>query len=52
MSYQFLGLFNIKSILLEEKLRYYLTHSFEDKGALSIYLSIYLSVCGGAPRVV
>ena len=27
-----LGLFNAKSILLEEQLRYYLTHSCEDKG--------------------
>ena len=35
------GLFNVKSILLEEKLQYYLIHALEDK-AVHIFPKVYV----------
>ena len=39
-----LGLFNAKSILLEELYSYYLTHSWEDKGVDTFLKGICLKV--------
>ena len=38
------GLFNVKAILLEEQLWYYLTHSWEDKGVHTFPKGICLKV--------